>query len=174
MKKLFAAALLCSAAASPALAQSVRTYYGAVDYGAVTMSSSRPITSPNGLTVSGGYRFLPNVAGEVGYTMIGDASINVPGTGPVGFSQSLLSAVVVGTLPINKDVNLFGKIGAGLHNLEINGIPDDLIVGFGAQLILNPKLSLRLQYESLGRAKVQSTTYKADLSRVSFGAMYNF
>jgi opacity protein-like surface antigen len=174
MKKLLAAALLCSAAAAPVLAQSVHTYYGAVDYGTLNMSSSRPVSSPDALTISGGYRFLPNLAGEVGYTMIGDASINVPGTGPVGFSQSILSAVAVGTLPVEKNLNLFGKLGVGLHNNEINGIPDDLIIGFGGQFLLNQKVSLRLQYESLGRAKIPSTAYKADLSRLSFGATYNF
>jgi hypothetical protein len=174
MKKLFAAALLCSAVASPVLAQSVRTYYGALDYGSLNMSSSRPITSPTALTVSGGYRFMPNVAGEVGYTMIGDASINVPGLGPVGFSQSLLSAVAVGSLPVNKDITVFGKLGVGIHNGALNGIPDDVILGFGGQFLLNPKVSLRVQYESLGRTQVPSTTYKADLSRLSFGAIYNF
>jgi OmpA-OmpF porin, OOP family len=174
MKKLLAAALLCSAVAAPALAQSVRTYYGALDFGALNMSSSRPITSPTAVTVSGGYRFLPNVAGEIGYTMIGDASINVPGLGPVSFSQSMLSAVAVGSLPLNKEFNLFGKLGVGIHDGGLNGIPDDLIFGFGGQFTINPKVSLRVQYESLGRTPVPSTTYKADLSRLAFGATYNF
>ena len=63
MKKLLSAILLCSAAASPALAQSIHSYYGALDYGTLNMSSPRPISSPNALTVSGGYRIMPNLAG---------------------------------------------------------------------------------------------------------------
>jgi opacity protein-like surface antigen len=174
MKKLLTAFLLCVAAASPALAQSAHTYYGAFDFGALDMSSSRPISSPNALTVSGGYRLMPNLAGEVGYTMVGDTSVNVPGVGPVTISQYILSAVAVGSLPVDKNLTLFGKLGVGLHNGEINGIPDDVILGFGGQIMLNPKVSLRVQYESLGRAPIPSTTYKADLSRLSFGAIYNF
>jgi opacity protein-like surface antigen len=174
MKKLLTVVLLCAAAASPVLAQSARTYYGALDFGTLNMSSSRPISSPNALTVSGGYRFMPNLAGEVGYTMVGDTSINVPGVGPVTVSQYILSAVAVGSLPIDRNFTLFGKLGLALHNGEINGIPDDVILGFGGQLMVTPKVSLRLQYESLGRAPIPSTTYKADMSRLSVGAIYNF
>jgi opacity protein-like surface antigen len=174
MKKLLTAALLCAAAASPVLAQSVHTYYGAVDFGTLNVSTTRAVSSPNALTISGGYRFMPNLAGEVGYTTIGDTSVNVPGVGPVSVSQYILSAVAVGTLPVAKDLNLFGKLGVGLHNGEINGIPDDVILGFGGQFLLNPKVSLRVQYESLGRTKLSSTPYTADLSRLAFGATYNF
>jgi hypothetical protein len=173
MKKLLAAALLCSAAATPVLAQNYR-YYGALDYGTLSMNGSGSYSSPSILRLSGGYRFLPNVAGEAGIALIGDATANVPGGSRVNVSQSLLSAVAVGTVPINPNFNLFGKAGLGLHNGEINGLPDDLIFGFGGQFVLNPKLSFRLQYESLGRTKISSTTTRADLSLLSIGAIYNF
>jgi len=173
MKKLLAAALLCSAAATPALAQNYR-YYGALDYGTLNMSGSGSYSSPGALTLSGGYRFLPNVAGEAGITMIGDASANIPGAGRVNVSQSIVSAVAVATMPINPNFNVFGKAGVGIHNGEINGLPDDLIFGFGGQFVLNPKVGLRLQYESLGRTKISSTSNRADLTRLSFGATYNF
>jgi len=173
MKKLLAAALLCSAAATPALAQNYR-YYGALDYGTLNMSGSGSYSSPGALTLSGGYRFLPNVAGEAGITMIGDASANIPGAGRVNVSQSIVSAVAVATMPINPNFNVFGKAGVGIHNGEINGLPDDLIFGFGGQFVLNPKVGLRLQYESLGRTKISSTSTRADLTRLSIGATYNF
>lgn len=173
MKKLLATALLCSAAATPVLAQSNR-YYGALDYGTLSMSGPGSYSSPDALTLSGGYNFLPNLAGEVGITLIGNATANVPGAAQVSVSQSILSAVAVGTIPVNPNVNLFGKAGLGMHSGEINGLPDDLIFGFGGQFLLNPKVSLRLQYESLGRAKISSTSTRADLTRLSFGATYNF
>jgi opacity protein-like surface antigen len=173
MKKLLAAALLCSAAATPVLAQSKR-YYGALDYGTLSMSGSGTYSSPGALTLSGGYRYSSTVSAEAGLTLIGDASANVPGVGRVNVSQTILSAVAIGTVPINSNFNLFGKAGVGLHNGEVNGLPDDLIFGFGGQFLLNPKVSLRLQYESLGRTKISSTSNRADLSRLSFGATYNF
>jgi hypothetical protein len=74
MKKLLAAALLCCAAATPVLAQSYR-YYGAIDYGTLDMSGSGSFSSPGALTLSGGYHFMPNVAGEAGITMIDRKSV---------------------------------------------------------------------------------------------------
>lgn len=173
MKKLLAVALLCSAAATPVLAQNSR-YYGALDYGTLNMSGSGIYSSPGALTLSGGYHFLPNVDAEVGLTLIGDATADIPGTGRVNVNQSIVSAVAVGTVPINPNFNLFGKAGLAVHNGEVNGVPDDLIFGFGGQLLLDSKVSLRLQYESLGRARIPSTSNRVDLSRLSIGAVYNF
>lgn len=174
MKKLIAAALLGSAAATAAQAQSDR-YYGALDYGTLNMSGGGGSwSSPGALTLSGGYQYLSNVALEVGLTLIGSASADVPGSGQVSVSQTLLSAVVLGSMPVNNSFRIFGKAGLGLHNGEINGVPDDLIFGFGGQYLLNSKVSLRLQYENLGRAKISATAGRADLSRLSFGATYVF
>jgi len=174
MKKLLAAALLCSAAATPVLAQSSR-YYGALDYGTLSMSGTGSYTSPGALTLSGGYHFLTNLDLEAGLTLIGSATADIPGTGRVNVNnQSILSAVAIGTVPINPSTRLFGKAGLGLHNSEINGLPADLIFGFGGQVLLNSKTSLRAQYESLGRAKIPSTSTWADLTRLSIGVAYNF
>ena len=171
MKKLLAAALLCSAALTPVLAQSNR-YYGAIDYGTLYMSG--PWSSPDALTVSGGYKFAPNLAAEAGLTMIGNATTNAVGGGGVSVNQYIVSAVAVGILPMNSNFNLFGKAGLGLHNGDVNGLPDDLILGFGGQFMLTSQIGLRLQYESLGRTRVPQTTRWSELSRLSFGATYNF
>jgi len=173
MKKLLAAALLCSAAATPVLAQSTR-YYGAIDYGTVNISGSGTYTSPGALTVSAGYHFLPNLNAEAGITMIGDATANIPGWGRASGTQTIISAAAVGLVPVNSNFNLFGKAGLGIHNGDINGLPDDLILGFGGQILLDPKLSLRVQYESLGRAKFPSSPTHVDLTRLSLGVAYNF
>lgn len=174
MKKLLATALLCGAAVTPALAQSSR-YYGAVDYGTINMSGPGSYSSPDALTASVGYRYLPNVSFEGGLTMVGSATATTPpGNGRVSVSQSIVSAVAVGLFPINKDFNLFGKAGVGLHNGEINGLPDDLVLGFGGQFQINPKVSARVQYEILGKAKIPTTNDKADMTRLSIGATVNF
>lgn len=173
MKKLLATALLCSAAV-PALAQS-STYYGAVDYGPVSMSGPGSYSSPDALTASIGYRYLPNLNFEGGITMVGSATATTPpSTARVSVSQTIVSAVAVGLYPINREFTLFGKAGVGVHNGEINGLPDDLILGFGGQLQINPKVSARFQYEMLGKAKIPTTNDKADLTRVSIGAVMNF
>lgn len=173
MKKLFAAALI-SSVATTALAQSSNPYYAAVDYGIINIGGSGASSSPSALTASGGYRFTPSLAAEAGYTLIGDVSVNTPGSGALSVSQSILSAAAVGTLPVSRDVNLFGKLGMGVHNGEMSGLPDDLIFGLGGQLILSSRASLRLQYENLGKSKLVSTLPKGELTRFSIGAIYNF
>lgn len=173
MKTFLAAAVICSAAIAPALAQSSR-YYGAVDYGTITMSGPGGYSSPESLTVSGGYRYLSNVNFEAGFTMVGSSTAFVPGVGRVSVSQSILSAVAVGLLPLSSQFSAYGKAGVGVHNGDINGIPDDLILGFGGQLQINPRISARVQYEMLGRAKIPSSNTKADMTRLSFGATVSF
>lgn len=174
MKKLLALALLCAAATTPALAQSSR-YYGAVDYGTVNMSGPGSYSSPDALTASVGYRFQNNLNFEGGLTQVGSATATTPpGNGRVSVSQTIVSAVAVGLLPISKEFSLFGKAGVGVHNGEINGLPDDLVLGFGGQVEINPKVSARVQYEMLGRAKIPTTNDKADMSRLSIGAVVNF
>lgn len=171
MNKLLAAALLCSAATTPALAQSTR-YYGAADYGMASVSGSGA-TSPGALTVSAGYRYQNNLNFEAGFTQLGTIAADAPGN-RVSVSESILSAVAVGILPVNSDVTVFGKAGVGLHNGEVQGLPDDMVYGFGGQFQINPKFSVRMQYENLGRVKIPTTNNKADVSRLSFGVVANF
>jgi hypothetical protein len=171
-RKLLVTALLCSAAAAPALAQSSRLY-GAVDYGTASISGYSA-TSPGALTASAGYRYLPNLNFEAGITQFGSATAVAPGTGRVSINETMVSATAVGILPINRDVDLFGKLGIGLHNNEVRGLPDDLVFGFGGQVKITPQFSLRLQYESLGRIKIPTTNERTDISRLSFGAVVNF
>jgi len=173
MKNFLAAALLCSAALTPALAQTSR-YYGAADYGTVSFSGPGSYSSPGALTLSGGYHYLPNLDLEAGLTLIGSATADIPGTGRVSISQNILSAVAVGKVPLNSSVHLFGKAGVGLHDGEVNGLPDDLIYGFGAQILFDRQLSMRVQYESLGRAKVPNTSSRADMTRLAVGVAYDF
>lgn len=173
MKKLISAALVCLCTAAPSFAQSSR-YYGAADYGIVNFSGPGTYSSPSALTLSGGFRVFPNLAAEAGLTMMGNVSADVPGPGRVSISQTIVSAVAVGSVPINHALTLFGKAGLGLHNGEVNGPPDDLIFGFGAQIHIDPKFSARIQYESLGRVKVPSSSHRADMTRLSVGVAMNF
>ena len=172
MKKLMTAVLLCCATLGPALAQSSR-YYGAVDYGTVNYSGPGSYSSPGALTVSGGYRFLDNLDLEAGVTLVGSASADLPGPGRIDISEHIVHAVAVGKVPVNQNIVLFGKAGLGLHDGSINGLPDDLIYGFGMRVIFDRELSMRVQYESLGRTQLPGGG-TADMNRLSVGLAYNF
>lgn len=171
MNQLFAAALLC--AATVAQAQSSR-FYGAADYGAVSFNGPGTYSSPGALSVAAGYRHLNNLNFEAGLTLIGDTTATVPGPGRVNISQSIVSVTALGLVPLNQQVHLFGKAGVGLHNGEVNGLPDDLIYGFGVHVSVARKVQVRVQYESLGRAKLPSSHSKADMSRLAVGVSLDF
>ena len=173
MKKLLAAILFCCAALSPVLAQNAR-YYAAADYGIVSLSGPGSYSSPGALTLSGGYHYLNNLDLEAGLTLIGSATADVPGPGRVNINQNILSVVAIGKVPLNNKFHLFGKAGVGLHDGGINGLPDDLIYGFGGQFQFDREFSMRVQYESLGKVKVPSSDSKADVTRLSVGLLYNF
>ncbi len=173
MKKLLTAFLFCVALSSTAWAQGSR-YYAAVDYGTVSYSGPGFYSSPGALSLSGGYRYLPNLDFEAGLTFVGRSIADVPGVGRVDLSENILSAVAIGKIPLNNQVNLFGKLGLGLHDGSINGLTDDLIYGFGVQVLFDKELSLRVQYESLGRVQLPGRADTADLSRLAVGLAFSF
>ncbi len=172
MKKLFAI-LLCIAALTPAGAQSTR-YYGAADFGTISMRGADAYSSPESLSVSGGYRYLNNLSFEAGYTVVGSTTANVASTGKVSVNQTIVSAVAVGVLPIDRQFSLSAKIGLGLHNFEITGLTEDLVMGLGGAYQINSRLSARVQYERLGKAKIPYATEKAEMTRLAVGISASF
>ena len=181
MKKVITALLLGAAAAAPSYAQSSGHWYGALDAGTLNMKNTN-YADPGSLTVSGGYRFSPNFALEGGLTLVGESTLYGSGTSTT-LRQSDARFLAVGILPLNQSVELFGKAGLGSHYARItnnlNGnynqyTTANVIFGVGAQFNINTRFGLRLQYESLGKAKATETDSGADLSRVSLGGVLNF
>lgn len=183
MKKIIAAVTLCGAVAAPALAQSDRFWYGALDFGRLNMQNTA-YDDPGTMTISAGYRMNRNFALEGGVTAIGDSTL-VYGSGTTTATQSDARFLAVGILPLAQNVELFGKAGLGFHTAKITGTgiysgtysketTTNAIVGFGGQFNFNPKFGLRLQYEALGKSKASPTDPGADISRVSLGGVLNF
>jgi len=183
MKKILAAALLCTAAVTPALAQSDGHWYGALDVGTLNMRNSA-YPDPGSLTLSGGYRFNRNMAAEGGITGYGDSTL-VDGTGTSTARQGDLRFLAVGFLPLNQNFELFGKAGIGFHTVKMTGTgayagtydphtTTNVIVGVGAQVNFTRQFGMRLQYEALGKAKSTETDPGADISRLSVGGVLNF
>lgn len=183
MNKTLAMALLCAAAATPVFAQSQSHWYGALDFGTLTMQNTS-YPEPGTMSVSGGYRFSPNLAAEGGLMFVGDSTL-VDATGTSNARQSGLQFAAVGILPLSQSFELFGKAGLGFHTVKMSGTgayagtydpytTTNIIYGAGAQVNFSPKFGMRLQYESLGKAKSSATDPGADISRLSVGAVLNF
>jgi opacity protein-like surface antigen len=111
--------------------------------------------------VFGGYKIMPNLAIEAGYIDFGEYSTihqleNT--TEDPAFEAKGLSLMVVGTIPVNERVNLFGKVGALRWEQDVTD-PDhpergtrhnegtDLALGLGAEIKLSKNISLRAEAE---------------------------
>lgn len=183
MKKVLATALLCAAITTPALAQKANHWYLALDAGTLQMKNT-DYPNPGSLTVSGGYRFSPNFALEGGLTGYGDSTL-VYNNGTTTAQQGDARFLVLGILPLSQSFELFAKAGIGFHTAKVTGTgayantysketTSNGIIGIGGQFNINQRFALRLQYESLGKAKSSPSDPGADISRVTFGGVLNF
>jgi len=183
MKKFAGALLLSAAISTPALAGDVGTFYGGIDMGTWAMSNTG-FPNPGMFRVTGGYRFAPNLSGELGIAGAGE-SVICDGAGCLIYNQGALTLAAVGTFPVNNQFDLFGKVGvssisgkltgtgwyAGTYAKESTG---NLMFGFGGQFNFNKKVGLRLQYESLGKSKSDPAATGVDVTVTSLGVYYNF
>ena len=149
MKKIAVlAALLATAAASPALAQETGVYANA----GYTHFDADDVTL-GGVTGRLGYRFHPNFAVE------GEATIGVKDdeVGPATVElDNAIGVFGVGILPISQTVDVFGRVGYGqieasgsVPGLSASADDDGFAYGAGAQVMLTPKFGLRGEYTRL-------------------------
>jgi len=182
MKKLASVLLLSSALAAPALAADPG-FYGAVDLGRWSMNNSN-YADPGVLALSGGYRFAPQFAVEIGLLGAGESTLAYVG-GTTTATQSALTAAAVGILPVNDKFEFFGKAGLSFITAKITGTgiyagtysketTTNLMLGFGGQVNFNRNLGLRLQVEGLGKAKASATDPGTDVTVTSLGLVFKF
>lgn len=178
MKKLISTLALGAALSTPALAAGPYVAVDVGDYG-----SSR--YSPLALAISGGMQLSRNAGFEVGYVAAQDYDYVWNG-GLYTFDQSVIKGAGVLTLPLNNQVDLFGKLGMALvrwsdtgvnNNYLASGSSLNLMFGFGGQFHLNRQLAVRGQYEYFGRTVGLSNggnyVYTTS-SMLSVGAVYSF
>lgn len=182
MKKFVAALLLSSVLAAPALAADPG-FYGAIDLGRWSMKDSN-YADPGVFAISGGYRFMPQFAVEIGLLGAGESTLVYSG-GTTTANQGAVTAAAVGILPLNDRVEFFGKLGLSFITAKVTGTgtyagvytketSTNLLLGFGGQVNFNKNLGLRLQVEGLGKAKASATDTGADVTVTTLGLVYNF
>jgi len=150
---------------------------GSYSYGAYSVSA---------LAVSGGMKFTPNLAAEVGLVL--PSSYNyVSGGAMYTFDHSVLKGAAVALLPLNRQIDLYGKLGLARvgwsdtgPGYSVSGSDINLMFGFGAQMTINPQLALRAQYEYYGNnvagwyGGAGGGYYRDSSSLLSVGASYTF
>lgn len=162
MKKIAIAAILSAFVAAPALAAD--TYLG-VNVGQNKIDVAG-VGSSTSIGILGGYTFNQHVAAEVSYTNLGSAD----GTG-ITITGHVISIAAVGSLPLNNDFSLLGKLGLAsstIDNTFVSESKSDLTYGIGAQYNASKSVGIRLGFDSF---KVGSSNTK-DSSLISIGAVF--
>ena len=180
MKKIAIAVLLSAFIAAPALADNTGKFYVAGDLGTATYSNMSPFPNPGVIRIAGGYHFSPALAVEVGYSKFGDSTVTVVGVGSATVSASSFQIAAVGSLPLNPQFDLIGKLGLANNSADATNTfgmsastsQSDLMFGLGAQFHVNSQLSVRLLYDNYGKFEDASNPMKA--TSISLGVAYNF
>lgn len=175
MKKILAATIISALIATPAVA-AVPGAYVALDVQSWSTTNNAPFGNPGmGLRIGAGYRFHPNVGVEVNYGESGNSS-SVLG---VTYKVKAAQLAVVGTYPVNPQIDVFAKLGMSANSVSVSAGPctscskTDLLFGIGGQYNFTPNWGARLMYENLGKA-TNSGTNDMSASTISLGAVYAF
>jgi len=178
MKKIIVVVLLYAFAVAPALADNTGKLYIAGDLGSATYSNISPFPNPGVVRFAFGYHFSPNLAAEVGYSVFVDSTISGPG-GSATVSASAFQVAAIGSLPLNPQFDLIGKLGFSSNSAEGGGLASGIttsnssvLFGVGAQYHMNSQFSLRAQYDDYGDFESGASPMKA--TSFSLGLIYNF
>ena len=195
MKKTLVAASLI-ALATPAFADSsmLDGFYVGATLGTGSANFSSPAGS--GLVVDntrsravygafGGYRFSPNLAAEIDYTGASYIYTTTPAGARYLSKQIVVSAVAVGTYPINDTFSIYGKLGLSSASSESPTVAEQttrrtgLTAGVGAEYKFTPHIAGRLGLDSyaVGTTIPTAVPAVAQSSRatvINAGVSYSF
>lgn len=206
-KKSVVALLLSTIAVAPALAADAGTTYVNLDYSAFNLGSpsvfgilgGQAFANPGAFRIGAGYNFTPNVAVEAGYSIIGDSTLNssaviggLSATGSETLKASSFQVAAVGTMPINAQFDVFGKLGLASNKADyscsgsVAGIAitctpasaskTSVMFGVGAKYNIDKNWGVRVQYENYGKVDFTTggTAQSFKFSALSVGGVYNF
>jgi OOP family OmpA-OmpF porin len=112
--------------------------------------------------VYAGYEFNSNVAAEVAYRKLGTFKVD---NESIKLNQTQVS--VVGSLPLNDQVKVFGRLGYGFLNVsgyKGYNVDNGVIYGAGAQFNVTKKIGIRGEF----------TRIASDATQLTIGVNYKF
>lgn len=192
MKKIAIVAMLSAVLATPAWADNSGKVYIAGDLGSANFSNATlffngggqaAFPNPGMIRFAGGIHLNPMMAVEIGYSVFGDSMLTTA-NGSYTLQARSFQVAAVGSLPVDRQFDLTGKIGLSNNSYNIrtsgnafmvNGgssTQSDILLGIGAQFHLNSQMTLRAQYESFG--KFDNYAQPLTASAISVGMVLNF
>ncbi|MGQ0524779.1 MAG: outer membrane beta-barrel protein [Betaproteobacteria bacterium] len=138
--------------------------------------------------IFGGYQFHRNVAVELGYVDLGEASASGTILGvPASASAEVkaLELVAVGILPLTTQFSAYGKAGAFRWDVDtraaagavaVGGGDDgtDFTYGVGLKYDFTRNLAARVEWQRYNNVGESNTTGQADVNMWSVGLMFRF
>ena len=160
------------AAAAPAVAQqSEAGWYIGGSYGMTNIdvdtsgTGFRADGDDTGFKIFGGFQFSKHWGAEVGYLDAGKASVTGPG-GSADLSVTAITFAGTGTLPLNENFSLLGKVGLWMWDTGCNGAiclssasdsDTDLFYGLGVRYNFNRNWAIQAEWEQF-ETSVDSVT----------------
>jgi len=180
MKGVLLVTLMATLVATTAYAEDSKTYLIG-EFGSAKYENMYTFPNPGAIGLGVGLHFDEYLAAELGYTIFGDSTANVPG-GSATVKASSFHPALVGRLPFNDKFNLLGKFGWAFNRGKKDGatVPswgsdsvsnNTIYYAFGAQYNVSKQVGLRVQYERFGKFENKSPAMTA--SSIAAGIVFN-
>ncbi len=146
--------------------------------------------SDTGIKIFAGFQFVPEIAVEVAYVDLGEASITgndfTLGATRITFETSGVNVAAVASLPMNETFAFTAKGGLFLWNVDETAFSNvfgpgslsesgtSFMVGLGGTINLARQVALRLEWEGFFDVGDENTTGQSDLDLLSAGILIRF
>lgn len=150
MKKLMALAM-AAAFAAPAFAADA--FYVGADIARTRISDDGVKLNATGGAVFAGYQFNETFGLELGYRNFGSDSVTIANT-KVDVKGNALQLSVLGSLPLNKEFSVFGRLGVNRVEAKAtagNGSAKEsdtkALIGVGLRYAVSKEFGLRVEFQ---------------------------
>jgi len=189
-RKLLTGALLGLVAVStPALSQNTGLYAGFTLGQSKAKDACAGVVGPGtscdekdaAYKILGGYQVNRNFGVEFAYVHLGEVKASFAGFGNVVTTAEGFELLGVGTIPINQQWSVYGKLGSFRWDVHQTGIVEpadatgtDLTYGFGVKYNVTKSAALRVEYQQYNDVGDFNTTGKTDVSVIGVGVIARF
>lgn len=128
---------------------------------------ARTDTSHTSYKLLAGFQSTQNFGGEVAYNNFG---------GYRGGKASSWSAALIGTLPLDKNWDIFAKLGATENHTTATGSArkSEVLLGAGVGYNYTQNIGVRFEYEDFGKSPTDINGNRVKIRNWSLNAKYSF
>jgi opacity protein-like surface antigen len=108
--------------------------------------------------------------------------MNTP-SGPAKYNGTVLTATLVGRLPLNERIEAIARAGIGRSRIDVSASDysyhseskkNPFVWGMGARFRISPSFAVTLDYDQLGKVGKYSNGNHVRVDMISAGVQFNF